>query len=308
MTTLLYTDDAFLQHDTGLGHPERPDRLRSIVEALDTPRFSGLRRRQPQEATREQLERVHDPAYVEHLLALVPKMGTVTLDSDTILSPGSGTAALRAAGALVAAVDTIMHGAADRAFCAVRPPGPHAEPARGMGFCLFNNVAIGAAHALAAHGLERVAIVDFDVHHGNGTQAAFYDQPAVLFGSSHQMPLYPGSGLATETGVGNIVNMPLRPGSRGPEFRAAWEGEFFPRLEAFHPQLLFVSAGFDGHRDDPLANLDLHERDYAWITNELVRIAEEACDGRIVSTLEGGYDLDALSRSVAAHVGALAGL
>ncbi len=307
MTTLIYTDDAFLEHDTGPGHPERSDRLRSVLEALDAPRFAGLRRCQPQDATAAQIARVHHPAYVEWVLSSVPKSGLVAVDDDTVLSPGSGVAALRAAGALVTAVDTVMEGRADRAFCAVRPPGHHAEPDHGMGFCVFNNVAIGASHALAAHGLERVAIVDFDVHHGNGTQAVFIAEPAVLFGSSHQMPLYPGSGSAEETGAGNIVNMPLAPGSGGEEFRAAWQTHFLPRLEAFHPQLIFISAGFDGHRDDPLANLELHERDYAWITNELARIADDACESRIISTLEGGYDLEALARSVTAHVGALAG-
>jgi len=308
MTTLLYTDDAFMEHDTGLGHPERSDRLRSVLEALDAPRFAGLRRSSPRDATPEQIERVHHRDYVERVLASVPQAGITAIDADTILSPGSGVAALRAAGALVTAVDAVMGGGANRAFCAVRPPGHHAEPDRGMGFCVFNNVAIGAAHALAAHGLERVAIADFDVHHGNGTQAAFYDKPAILFGSSHQMPLYPGSGSAAETGAGNIINMPLPPGGRGAEFRAAWKTYFLPRLEAFHPQLIFISAGFDGHSDDPLANLELDESDYAWITNELAHVAEEACEGRVISALEGGYDLEALARSVAAHVGALSGV
>jgi acetoin utilization deacetylase AcuC-like enzyme len=243
---------------------------------------------------------------VDTVLKQVPSFGAVHIDADTVLSPGSGTAALRAAGALVAAVDAVLDGSATRAFCAVRPPGHHAEPARGMGFCIFNNVAIGAAHALDKHGLARVAILDFDVHHGNGTQAAFWGETKVLFGSSHQMPLYPGTGAADEIGAGNIVNMPLDPGARGLEFRAAWESQFFPRLEAFHPQLILLSAGFDGHADDPLANLNLPEREFAWITGEAVRIAEEACEGRVISTLEGGYDLDALARSAAAHVGALA--
>ena len=306
METFLYTDEAFLGHQPGVGHPERPERLASVVEALDAPRFAGLRRVAPREATVEELERVHEPAYVDTVLQQVPSFGAVHIDADTILSPGSGTAALRAAGALVGAVDAVLDGSATRAFCAVRPPGHHAEPGRGMGFCIFNNVAIGAAHALDRHGLARVAILDFDVHHGNGTQAAFWGETKVLFGSSHQMPLYPGTGAADETGAGNIVNMPLDPGARGLEFRAAWESRFFPRLEAFHPQLILLSAGFDGHADDPLANLNLHEREFAWITGEAVRIAEEACEGRVISTLEGGYDLDALARSAAAHVGALA--
>lgn len=302
---LILSDDAFLAHDTGQGHPERADRLRAVTAALEAPAFSGLRQETPREATAEQIGRVHDPAYVSRVLASIPESGLSALDPDTVLSPGSGVAALRAAGALIDAVDAVVGGDAPRVFCAVRPPGHHAEPERGMGFCLFNNVAIGAAHALAEHGLERVAIIDFDVHHGNGTQAAFEAQPAVLFGSSHQSPLYPGTGMASETGVGNIVNMPLDPGSDGEIFREVWQSRFLPRLEAFHPQMIFISAGFDGHRDDPLANLNLVESDFTWITSELVRVAEDACEGKIVSTLEGGYDLDALSRSVAAHVEAL---
>ena len=302
---LILSDSAFLAHDTGPGHPERADRLRAIIAALEAPEFSGLRFASPGDATKEQIARIHDPDYIDHVLAAIPASGLSALDGDTVLSPGSGVAALRAAGALIDSVDLVLAGEADRIFCAVRPPGHHAERAQGMGFCLFNNVAIGAAHALEAHGLERVAIVDFDVHHGNGTQEAFSDQPAVLFGSSHQSPLYPGTGSASETGVGNIINMPLAPDSGGDAFRDAWQTHFFPRLEAFHPQLIFISAGFDGHRSDPLAGLNLVESDYFWISSELVRIAEGACEGRVISTLEGGYDLDALSRSVAAHVTAL---
>jgi acetoin utilization deacetylase AcuC-like enzyme len=305
MTVLLYSHDVFLDHDTGPAHPERPERLRSVLAALSDPRFAALERREAPEASLDQLTRVHRRAYVARVLEAVPAHGLVSLDPDTVISPASGRAALRAAGALCAAVDAVIAGEAKRAFCAVRPPGHHAEPSRAMGFCLFNNVAVGAAHARAAHGLERVAIVDFDVHHGNGTQAAFASEPAVLFGSSHQMPLYPGTGAGSETGLGNIINMPLAPGSTGEDFRAAWREAFVPRLEAFRPQLILVSAGFDGHRDDPLANLGLNERDYAWITAEVVRVAEESCGGRVVSTLEGGYDLAALAASAAAHVGEL---
>ena len=303
MTTLLYFDEVFLEHDTGLGHPERSDRLRSIIEALETPRFASLTRRQPRDATVAEIERVHRPAYVETILASVPEFGSVAVDADTVLSPGSGIAAIRAAGALLSAVDAIMAGQADRAFCAVRPPGHHAEPARGMGFCIFNNVAIGAAHALAAHGLERVAIVDFDVHHGNGTQAAFYDKPAVLFGCSHQMPLYPGTGAPSETGsAGTILNVPLSPGDGGAEFRTAMQGAVLPRIAAFEPDLLLISAGFDAHMRDPLAQLNLVEDDFAWATRALMDVADATCDGRVVSVLEGGYDLTGLSRSVAVHV------
>jgi acetoin utilization deacetylase AcuC-like enzyme len=302
MTVLLYSHDIFLDHDTGPAHPERPDRLRSVLAALAGERFAALERREAPEASIDQLTRVHPRAHVERVLDSVPVSGLASVDPDTVISPASGAAALRAAGALCAAVDAVIAGDAKRAFCAVRPPGHHAEPQRAMGFCLFNNVAVGAAHARAAHGLRRIAIVDFDVHHGNGTQAAFANDPAVLFGSSHQMPLYPGTGAASETGLGNIVNMPLAPGSTGEHFRAAWREAFVPRLEAFRPHLILVSAGFDGHRDDPLANLGLNERDYAWITAEIVRIAEDSCGGRVVSTLEGGYDLAALGTSAAAHV------
>jgi len=305
MGVLLYTHDACLRHDTGPGHPERAARLEAVLAALEATRFAGLDRRQAPAASLDQIALVHPRDWAERLLAAAPRAGYVALDADTVMSPASGEAALRAAGAVCAGVDAVIAGEGARAFCAVRPPGHHAGPRRAMGFCLFNNVAIAAAHALRAHGLMRVAIADFDVHHGNGTQAAFYAEARVLYGSSHQMPLYPGTGAASETGVGNIVNMPLDPGSGGTEFRAAWRHSFLPRLEAFHPELILVSAGFDAHRDDPLAALELDEDDFAWITAELVRVAEHSCAGRVVSTLEGGYDLDALAASTAAHVGAL---
>ena len=306
MTVLLYTHPVFLEHDPGAGHPERADRLRSILDMLDGPAFAALERREAPEASLAQISRVHPRDHVERVLAACPTVGRVALEDDTAMSPGSDQAALRAAGAVCAAVDAVIAGGEPkRAFCAVRPPGHHAEPTRPMGFCLFNNIAIGARHALEAHGLDKVAIVDFDVHHGNGTMAAFAKEPKVLFGSSHQMPLYPGTGGASETGVGNIVNMPLEPGSAGPHFRAVWERNFLPRLDAFKPGLILISAGFDGHRADPLANLRLSERDFAWITREVVAIAERCCEGRVVSTLEGGYELRALATSVAAHVGAL---
>ncbi len=306
MTLAIFDDPVFLNHDTGVGHPERADRLRAVAGALAAPEFLSLPRRSAPAALREQLERVHRPAMIDRVLAAVPAQGHAWIDGDTVVSPGSREAALCAAGAVCAAVDMVLTEAIPRAFCAVRPPGHHAEPDRAMGFCLFNNVAIGAAHALAVHGLPRVAIVDFDVHHGNGTQAAFAREPRVLFASSHQAPFYPGTGAASETGVGNLVNMPLRAGAGSSEFRAAWEGRFFNRLAAFHPSLILISAGFDAHRRDPLAGLELGEEDYAWITRRLREIADESCDGRMVSALEGGYDLDALAASVAAHVAELA--
>ncbi|MSO74781.1 MAG: histone deacetylase family protein [Alphaproteobacteria bacterium] len=303
--TILFTHKACIAHDPGLGHPERPDRLRAVLERLDQPAFAALERREAPLASRAMIARVHDAKLVGAILEAVPKSGHVALDADTHLSPQSGEAALRAAGALIAAVDAVFKGEADNAFCAVRPPGHHAEPARPMGFCLFNNVAIGAAHARAAHGLRRVAILDFDVHHGNGTQAYVEPDADLFFASSHQWPLYPGTGAASEVGVGNVVNLPLRAMSGSAEFRAAWADKVFPALNRFAPELVMISAGFDAHRDDPLGGLQLVEADYGWITTELARIAKAHAKGRLVSTLEGGYDLAALAASAAAHVTAL---
>ncbi|MFZ3234051.1 MAG: histone deacetylase family protein, partial [Stellaceae bacterium] len=240
--------------------------------------------------------------HVERILNAVPKAGHVAIDADTVLSPASGRAALRAAGAVTAAVDAVVAGQADNAFCAVRPPGHHAEPDRAMGFCLFNNAAIGAFRARDVHGLERVAVVDFDVHHGNGTQAAFEADETLFYASTHQYPLYPGTGAASETGVGNIVNVPLRPMSGSGPFRRAFNERVLPALDDFGPLLVIVSAGFDAHRDDPLAQLMLEESDYVWVTEKLVEIARRHARGRLVSTLEGGYDLAALGASAAAHL------
>ncbi len=239
------------------------------------------------------------------MLAAVPERGYAGIDADTILSPGSGEAALRAAGAAVAAVDAVVAGEARNAFCAVRPPGHHAEPGRAMGFCLFNNVAIGAARARAVHGLDRVAVIDFDVHHGNGTQASFERDPSLFYASTHQSPLYPGTGARSERGVGNIVNVPLPPMAGSAEFRRGVEASILPALDAFAPDLVMVSAGFDAHRRDPLAQLMLVEEDYAWVTQRLLECAARHARGRLVSTLEGGYDLGALGASAAAHVRAL---
>ena len=303
----LYTHPACLQHDPGPGHPESPARLRAVLTALDRDRFAALDRIEAPLASIEALERVHDPAYVARILASAPAEGVVRLDEDTLMSPASAEAALRAAGAVVAAIDAALDERANRAFCAVRPPGHHAAADQAMGFCLFNNVAVGAAHALAEHGLERVAIADFDVHHGNGTQDIFAREPRVLFVSSHQSPLYPGSGGADETGAGNLLNAPLPPGTGSLGFRQTWDEQLLPRLDAFRPQLLLVSAGFDAHRADPLAQLELVADDYTWLTSRLLDIARTHAGGRVVSTLEGGYDLDALAASAAAHVAALMG-
>ena len=305
MTTLLYTHPACLEHDPGDYHPESPARLRAVLEALDTPEFARLERREAPEAEIDDIARVHPRRFVERMLAAVPSSGHVGIDADTILSPQSGRAALRAAGAVVAAVDAVVAGEADNAFCAVRPPGHHAEPGRAMGFCLFNNVAIGALRARAVHGLARVAVIDFDVHHGNGTQARFAEDASLFYASTHQFPLYPGTGAASETGVGNIVNVPLPPMTGSRQFRLGVSRAILPALDRFRPEMVLISAGFDAHRSDPLAQLLLDESDYAWVTEQLLEIARQDAGGRVVSTLEGGYDLAALGASTAAHVSAL---
>ena len=305
MTTLLYNHPVCMEHDMGYGHPECPDRLVAIYGALKQPAFAALQWREAPAATLEQLTRVHPQRYLDRILAAVPKDGLRALDGDTALCPSSGEAALRAAGAACAAVDEIMAGEADNAFCAVRPPGHHAEPGRAMGFCVFNNVAVGAVHARKVYGLDRVAIIDFDVHHGNGTQAVFEHQPEYMYLSSHQSPLYPGTGRSSERGVGNIVNLPLPPYSGSEEIRNGWATLLAPALRAFRPDFIFISAGFDAHRLDPLAQLSFTEEDYAWLTREILAIAAEFSKGRVVSTLEGGYSLSALAASVAVHVKAL---
>jgi acetoin utilization deacetylase AcuC-like enzyme len=302
MTTFLYTHPACLDHDPGRNHPESPARLQAVLAALDDPEFAPLERREAPEAAREDLLRVHPRRHVEGILAAVPKTGHVGVDADTVLSPASGAAALRAAGAVSAAVDAVVAKEADNAFCAVRPPGHHAEPQRAMGFCLFNNAAIGALRAREVHGLARVAVVDFDVHHGNGTQAAFEADGSLFYASTHQYPLYPGTGAASETGVGNIVNVPLRPMAGSSQFRLGMTQRILPALDAFRPELVIVSAGFDAHRSDPLAQLMLEEADYTWVTEKLLEIAYRHAGGGLVATLEGGYDLSALAASAAAHV------
>jgi acetoin utilization deacetylase AcuC-like enzyme len=306
MNVALYTHAACVAHQPGPGHPESPSRLQAVLQALEDERFAALDRREAPRATREQLARVHDGALIDTIFAAAPKDGYVRLDADTAMSPDSLEAALRAAGAVCAAVDAAINGDATRAFCAVRPPGHHATRTTPMGFCLFNNIAIGAAQALA-RGLERVAIVDFDVHHGNGTQDIFYSEPRVLYASTHQSPLYPGTGAADEIGIGNIVNAPLPPAASSFAFREACGHIVLPALHRFRPELVMISAGFDAHYLDPLANLNLGNEDYTWITRELVDIAKKSASGRVVSSLEGGYSLTALRESTAAHVAALMG-
>jgi acetoin utilization deacetylase AcuC-like enzyme len=306
MSVAIYTHGACLAHDTGPGHPESAARLAAVLEALDDTRFASLARIEAPAATRAQLARVHTAGLLDAVLDEPVASGWRRLDPDTVMSPASAEAALGAAGAVCAAVDAALAGTQARAFCAVRPPGPHATRDTPMGFCLFNSVAAAAAHAIAAHGVSRVAVVDFDVHHGNGTQDIFWSEPRVLYASSHQWPLYPGTGARNETGAGNIVNAPLRPGAGSAEFRTAYEDIVLPAIDRFAPELVLISAGFDAHRLDPLANLNLVDDDYAWITQRLVEIADRHAQGRVVSSLEGGYSLTALRESVAAHVAALA--
>lgn len=303
MNTMLFSHSDCLDHDTGYGHPECADRLRVVLAALEDEAFMFLDRRDAPLATREQLERVHPQAHVTALLDAIPRDGHGSIDADTVLSPGTGGAALRAAGAVVAAVDAVCEGQARNAFCAVRPPGHHAEPDQAMGFCLFNNVAVGAAHARAVHGVRRVAIIDFDVHHGNGTQTFCEQDPDLFYGSTHQWPLYPGTGSVREKGqFGNIVNACLPALAGSPEFRHAFQAQLIPALDAFKPELVMISAGFDAHMRDPVGGLDLTEDDFAWVTQKLVEVADRHAKGRVVSVLEGGYDLRALANSTAAHV------
>ena len=304
---LIYFHPDCLLHNTGVGHPERADRVQSILAHLHAIDAKELHYREAPKATTEQLSRTHPPHYIKSILDEIPGSGLTHLDPDTTLSEGSDKAALRAAGAVCAAIDAVVKGPITRAFCVTRPPGHHAEPDQAMGFCLFNNVAIAAAHARHKHGIQRLALVDFDVHHGNGTQKIFETDANTLFISSHEMPLFPGTGAQSETGSGNIVNIPLAPRTDSSVFRKKWEQHGLPRLRSFAPDLIFISAGFDGHKDDPLASLQLAPEDYGWLTREIVTIAIASAEGRIISTLEGGYDLEALRESCAAHVHAMTG-
>ena len=306
MSTLLVTHRACLDHLTPAGHPERPDRLRAIEQALEIEAFQNLAREQAPLGTKEQIALCHAMDYVDEIESASPDYGLVRLDADTSMSPGSYEAALRAVGGGVLAADEVIGGRVRNAFVAVRPPGHHAETARPMGFCLFNSAAIVARYAQKRHGLERAAVVDFDVHHGNGSQDIFWSDETVMYCSTHEMPLYPGTGSVSERGLhNNIVNAPLRAGDGGDQFREAFETAILPRLRDFKPDILVISAGFDAHTRDPLANLNLVEADYAWVTKKLLEVADESAGGRIVSMLEGGYDLQGLARSVAAHVTAL---
>jgi acetoin utilization deacetylase AcuC-like enzyme len=305
MSTILFSHSACLDHDTGGYHPESPERLRAVLTALEGEDFMFLDRREAPRATKDQLALAHPREYVEAMLAAIPEDGLSPIDADTIVSPGSGEAALRAAGAVVAAVDAVARRQARNAFCAVRPPGHHAEPAQAMGFCLFNNIAVGALHGRKAHGLQRVAVIDFDVHHGNGSETLAKADEDFFYASTHQAPLYPGTGMDNDPRHPNVVNVCLPAGAGSAPFRTAFEEVILPAIRAFKPDLLLISAGFDAHRRDPLAELNLVEDDYYWVTSRLQLLADELCEGRVVSALEGGYDLAALGRSAAAHVRAL---
>ena len=302
MVTALITHKACYDHVTPQGHPEQIARLDAVLDALSD---MDLLRVDAPLAADDDLLRAHPRKHVEAIKATAPSEGWRSLDADTHMSVGTLEAAYRAAGSVVKAVDMVLSGEVGNAFAAVRPPGHHAERETPMGFCLFGSVAVAAKHALDFHGLKRVAILDFDVHHGNGTQDLVEDDARILFCSSHQMPLFPGTGAAHETGIGNVVNLPLPDGCGSARFRTTWEHGAFPRVAAFKPELFLISAGFDAHADDPLAGMMLHENDFAWITNKLCDLADKYCSGRIVSALEGGYDLEALGRSVRAHVDVL---
>lgn len=304
MTTLLVSHPSFLEHDTGPHHPERPDRLRAVLAALEHSAFGELARVEAPNASIEQLTLVHPQDYVDAILGVRPEPGEyVHVDGDTVMSRGSAEAARRAVGAAVICVDAVMEGQAHTAFAAVRPPGHHATPTVPGGFCLFNNVAVAARHAQARYRIERVAIVDFDVHHGQGTQAVVEPDPNLFYASTHQYPLYPGTGSPRERGIANnVVNVPLPAGAGGTEFRAAWGDRILPALDRFAPELLIVSAGFDAHAADPLAQLEVETEDFVWLTEEFLVIADRHAKGRVVSVLEGGYDLTALAESVATHV------
>ncbi len=302
MSTLIYTHQSALEHITPSGHPERVDRMKAILQVLKSPHFKGLPILEAPQGRHEDILRAHTDEHLQRILSLAVENDFEYLDSDTVMSPGSLEAALRAVGAATSAVDAVFQGDAANAFCAMRPPGHHAERNRPMGFCFFNQAAIAALYARDKYDAERVAVVDFDVHHGNGTQDIFWSDPDLFYGSTHQMPLYPGTGSRNETGAGNIFNAPLKAGDGGVEFRTAMRDLILPALNLHEPDLVIISAGFDAHQNDPLGSLQLTEEDFAWATLQLMEVAETHCDSRVVSVLEGGYDLQGLAASVAVHI------
>jgi acetoin utilization deacetylase AcuC-like enzyme len=305
MTTHLYTNDIFTQHFTPEGHPERPDRIRAVKKALSDPRFDNLVRFETEMTEENVFAYAHPQEHIDAMRAAVPEEGLAKLDADTTASPRTWDCVRHAVGGGLAAVDAVLTGEADNAFLAARPPGHHAEKTTAMGFCVLNTAAIMARHAQKEHGLERVAIVDFDVHHGNGTQDIFFDDATVFFASTHQMPLYPGTGAKHETGVGNICNAPLAPQDGSQQFREAMRERVLCELDAFAPEFIIISAGFDAHVRDPLANINLADDDFDWITGKLMDAAERHCDSKVVSLLEGGYDLEGLAGACSAHVARL---
>jgi acetoin utilization deacetylase AcuC-like enzyme len=308
MTTLLLTHPASLDHLTPPGHPERPDRIRAVDQVLAESRFDRLVREQAPEGALDLVRLCHDEHYVDELRRVAPEKGLIYLDGDTSMSPGTWEAVMRGVGGAVAATDSVMSGISDNAFVATRPPGHHAETARPMGFCFFDHAAIAARHAQRKYGIARAAVVDFDVHHGNGTQEIFWADPTLMYCSTHQMPLFPGTGASGERGEHDtIVNAPLAPNDGAAKFRAAFDNLILPQLTKFAPELIIISAGFDAHRRDPLANINLDAEDFGWVTRKLMDAANSSAGGRIVSVLEGGYDLQGLKESVAAHVTALMG-
>ena len=308
MTTLLLTHRASLDHLTPPGHPERPDRIRAVDQVLSESRFDKLVRQEAPEGTLELARLCHDEHYIEELRRIAPDKGLIYLDGDTSMSPGTWETVMRTVGGAVAATDAVMSGAADNAFLAMRPPGHHAETNKPMGFCFFDHAAIAARHAQRKYGIARAAVVDFDVHHGNGTQDIFWADPTMMYCSTHQMPLFPGTGATGERGEHDtIVNAPLAPNDGAAKFRAAFENLILPQLQKFAPELIVISAGFDAHRRDPLANINLDAEDFGWVTRKLLDVAHSSAGGRVVSVLEGGYDLQGLKESVAAHVTALMG-
>jgi len=304
MKAHIYTHPSFLRHDTGPGHPECAERLSVLLKLFQEKPFSTLPVITAEEADYAHILRAHTRSYVENLQDIMPERGHAYADNDTVISPGTWNAAMYAVGTVCRAVDDAIRDECDRAFCAVRPPGHHAGPAKSEGFCLFNNIFIGAMQAKVAHGLKRIAIVDFDVHHGNGTDTMARGQTGIFFASTHEWPLYPGTGLPENDIEGHITNITLKAGDGSEAFRAAWI-KILAQLDDYAPQLIMISAGFDAHKDDPLANINLTEDDFSWVTEEIGAIADKHANGKIVSVLEGGYNLDALKRSVASHLAAL---